>query len=105
MNSKPTTQKATPDLVILPQAHTTIPADHLTPQEQTAVTQAWKNYTPHQHPRTDGWTAHIIHIINGQPTTTAIITLPKQPTRPAPDPATHADNDASKQASNAPQFA
>lgn len=97
MNSKPHEQKATaPDLVILPQAHKIIPGEHLTPTEQHDATQAWRNYLTFEHLSNTGtWEAHIIHIINGRPTVTNTVTLPKQPTPPAPAPATHADNAAS----------
>lgn len=107
MNYEPPTQKATgPDLVILPQAHKLIPGEHLTTDEQAAVTQAWHNYNPfEQHSNTGTWNAHIVHIINGHPTVTATVTLPKRPTPPAPAPATHANNDASTPVLSAPQSA
>lgn len=107
MNSNAKTQKATaPDLVILPQAHKIIPGEHLTKDEQAAATQAWHNYNPfEQRSNTGTWAAHIVHIISGQPTVTATVTLPKQPTQPAPAPATHANSAASTPALSAPRSA
>lgn len=95
-----------PDLIVMPQNGTTIPNSNLSLFEQEAVQRDWENFghTPTVD-NAETWTIQVWHVINGTPRPTSTLTLPKQTVQPAQHPAKHADNDASKQASSAPQSA
>ena len=95
-----------PDLLVIPQRGITLPGEHLTEIEQTAVQADWAMFGNHPLATTgQTWLIQTWHIIGGVPQATSEITLPRQSTLSAPHPATHADNAASTPASSAPQAA
>lgn len=65
------------DLLVIPQAGITQPAPHLTPQQATKVTKAWRDYgnTPNQSFE-HTWTVAVAHIVDGAPTITTTMHIP-----------------------------
>lgn len=65
------------DLLVIPQAKITQPAPHLTPQQSTKVTQAWKDYGNTSNPSFEQtWTVAIAHIVDGVPAITTTMLIP-----------------------------
>ena len=66
-----------PDLVVIPQAGTLMPGEHLSENDRAEVLQTWRDWgsTP-IHPSRD-YRVAVCHIIDGQPRVTTTLTLPK----------------------------
>lgn len=75
MNSKTSTASA-PDLVVIPQAGTLIPGQHLSQDDRAEVLKTWRDWgnTPTSPSR--DYQVAVCHIIGGQPRITTTIKIP-----------------------------
>lgn len=65
------------DLLVIPQAKIAQPAPHLTPQQATNATQAWRNYGNTPNPSFEQtWTVAVAHIVDGDLQVTTTMRIP-----------------------------
>lgn len=65
------------DLLVIPQAGIAQPAPHLTPQQATKVTKAWRDYGTTPNPSFEQtWTVAIAHIVDGDLKVTTTMLIP-----------------------------
>lgn len=77
MNLKASTASA-PDLVVIPQAGTLIPGQHLNPDDRAEVLKTWRDWGNAPTSPSRDYRVAVCHIIGGQPRITTTITIPKR---------------------------